>query len=137
MHIIYDLDSDLTNHIDLRVLQLDLRVTVYPDGGNRPVGVCRSTTSRITITESKSQIETSTPYNRSHRPNPIYISHMQTIRIYNYATSALIPLKENGVGYTSANQNFYRVNQDLLQGIAHEITTRRTVPISVKRVGAG
>ena len=30
MHIIYDLDSDLANHIDLRVLQLDLRVTVYP-----------------------------------------------------------------------------------------------------------
>ena len=94
MHIVYDLDSDLTNHIDLRVLQLDLRVTVYPDGENRPVGVCRSTTSRIMITESKSQIETSTPYNRSHGSYPIYISLMQTIRIYNYAASALIPLKE-------------------------------------------
>ena len=62
---------------------------------------------------------------------------MQTIRIYNYASSALIPLKGNEVGYTSANQNFYHVNQDLLQGTNHEITTRRAVPISVKRVGAG
>ena len=62
---------------------------------------------------------------------------MQTIQIYNYTSLALIPLNENGVGYTSANQNFYRVNQDLLQGIDHEITTTHVVPISVKWVGAG
>ena len=62
---------------------------------------------------------------------------MQTIQIYNYAASALIPLKGNEVGYTSANRNFYHVNQDLLQGIDHEITTRCTVPISVKCVVAG
>src|SRR5688572_16029897 len=38
------LDFDSTNHIDLRSLQLDLRVSLNSDGGNRPVGVCRYTT---------------------------------------------------------------------------------------------
>lgn len=51
MHYEYDLYSDLTNLIDLRVVLLDLRITVYPDGGNRPVGVSRSTTSCNTITD--------------------------------------------------------------------------------------
>ena len=93
MHHEYDLNSDSTNPIDLRVLLLDLRVTVYPDGRNRPVGVSRSTTSWNTITEISSQIKTFTTDCRSHRPYPIYISHMQMIRTYNEAATALIPLK--------------------------------------------
>jgi hypothetical protein len=41
---IINLGSDSINHIDLRALQLYLSVSVYPDGGNQPVGVSRSTT---------------------------------------------------------------------------------------------
>ena len=92
----YDLYSDSTNLIDLCMLPLDLRVTVYPDGGNRPVGVSCSTTSCSMLTEIRSQIETLRTDCRSHRPYPIYISHMQMIRTYNEAASALIPLKGRG-----------------------------------------
>ena len=39
-----DPDSDSIKLFDLRSPHPGLRVTVYPDGGNRPVGVCRSMT---------------------------------------------------------------------------------------------
>ena len=42
-----DHHSDSIKPFDLRSPLLDLRVTVYPDGGSRPVGVCRSTTSVV------------------------------------------------------------------------------------------
>ena len=51
--LIYDPDmdsdhcSDSIKLFDLRSPLLDLGVTVYPDGGSRPVGVCRSTTSVV------------------------------------------------------------------------------------------
>ena len=42
-----DQNSDSTKLFDLRSPHPGLCVTVYPDGGNRPVGVCCSTTSAV------------------------------------------------------------------------------------------
>ena len=92
------LDFDSTNHIDLRSLQLDLRVSLNSDGGNRPVGVCRYTT--IAARARNQDIDQTENSHISICTHPE--SKTKQLRL-------LIPLLGYEVGYASANQNFYRV----------------------------
>src|SRR5688572_962556 len=97
------LDFDLTNHIDLPSLLLDLRVSLNSDGGNRPVGVCRYTT--IAARARNQDIDQTENSHISICTHPE--SKTKQLRL-------LIPLLGYEVGYTSAIQNSTAYNQEEL-----------------------